>query len=105
MLSRRASSAEGGSTAPSSGPSPVASWRFPPPLWRRSRRSSWAALGVLGEQTAVWLALGVGIVTLAVQGARYATIEQLGRTGTLAAIALNLFLGFVIVGLEALLSH
>ena len=32
-----------------------------------------AALGVLGEQTAVWLALGIGVVTLSVQGARYAT--------------------------------
>jgi hypothetical protein len=63
------------------------------------------ALGVIGEQTAVWLALGVGMGTLAVQGARYATIEQLGRTGTLAAIALNLFLGLAIVGLKALLSH
>jgi hypothetical protein len=64
-----------------------------------------AALGVLGEQTAVWLALGVGVVTLGVQGARYATVEQLGRTGTLAVIALNVFLGLVIVGLEALLAH
>ncbi len=63
------------------------------------------ALGLIDEQTAVWLALGVGMGTLAVQGARYATIEQLGRTGTLAAIALNLFLGLVIVGLKALLSH
>ena len=52
-----------------------------------------AALGVLGTQAAVWLALGVGVVTLGVQGARYATVEQLDRAGTLAAIALNLFLG------------
>lgn len=64
-----------------------------------------AALGVLGEQTAVWLALGVGVATLAVQGARYSTIEQLGRIATLAAIAMNVFLGLVIVGLEVLLAH
>ena len=63
------------------------------------------ALGVLDEQTAVWVALGFGVATLGVQGARYATIEQLGRTGTLAAIALNLFLGLVMVGLKALLAH
>ncbi len=63
------------------------------------------ALGVLGEQTAVWLALAFGVVTLGVQGARYATIEQLGRTGTLAVIALNLLLGLVVVGLKALLAH
>ena len=64
-----------------------------------------AALGVLNEQTAVWLALGVGVGTLAVQGARYAAVERLGRTGTLVAIALNLFLGLVVVGLKALLAH
>jgi hypothetical protein len=53
----------------------------------------------------VWLALGAGVATLAVQGARYATVEQLGRTGTFVAIALNLFLGLVVVGLKALLAH
>ena len=64
-----------------------------------------AALGVLGDQTAVWLALGIGVLTLGVQGRRYATVEQLDRTGTLTAIALNVFLGLVIVGLKALLAH
>ena len=64
-----------------------------------------AAFGVLAEQTAVWLALGIGVATLGVQGARYAALEQLGRTGTLGAIALNLFLGLVIVALKALLAH
>jgi hypothetical protein len=64
-----------------------------------------AAFGVLGEQASIWLALGFGVATLAVQGARYATIEELGRTGTLAAIAINVFLGLVIVGLEASLAH
>jgi hypothetical protein len=64
-----------------------------------------AALGILSEETAVWLALGAGVATLAVQGARYATVERLGGAGTLAAIALNLFLGLVIVGLEASVAH
>lgn len=64
-----------------------------------------AALGVLDEQTAVWLALGVGVTTLAVQGARYSAVEQLGRTGTVAAIATNVLLGLVIVALEVLLAH
>jgi hypothetical protein len=63
------------------------------------------ALGVLAEQTSVWVALGIGAVTLAVQGARYATAEQLGPTGTLAVIALNVFLGLAIVSLEVLLAH
>jgi hypothetical protein len=64
-----------------------------------------AALGVLSEQTAIWVALGFGVATLAVQGARYATVERLGPGGTLVAIALNIFLGLVIVGLEASIAH
>jgi hypothetical protein len=64
-----------------------------------------ATVGVLGVQTAVWLALGIGVVTLGVQGWRYATVEQLDRTGTVTAVALNVLLGLVIVGLKALLAH
>jgi hypothetical protein len=64
-----------------------------------------AAFGVLEERTAVWLALGIGVVTLGVQGARYAAVEQLGRGATRVAIALNVLLGLVIVALEALLAH
>lgn len=64
-----------------------------------------AALDVLDEQTAVRLALGIGVATLAAQGARYATVEHLGRTRTLVAILLNVLLGLVIVGLEALVAH
>jgi hypothetical protein len=64
-----------------------------------------AALGLLAEETAVWLALGIGVATLCVEGARYATVEQFGRAGTIAAIALNLFLGLVIVGLKAVVAH
>jgi hypothetical protein len=63
------------------------------------------ALGVLAEQTSVWVALGIGATALAVQGARYATAEQLGRSGSLAVIALNVFLGLAIVSLEVLLAH
>ena len=64
-----------------------------------------AALGVLREQRAVWLALALGVATLAVQGARYATVERLGRARTLAAIAVNVLLGLVLVGLEAAVAH
>lgn len=63
------------------------------------------AFGILGAQTALWLAIGIGVATLGVQGARYAAIEQLDRTGTLAVIALNLLLGLVFVALKALLVH
>jgi hypothetical protein len=64
-----------------------------------------AALGLLGEQTAVWIALGFGVATLAVQGARYAALEHLGRGGTLVSVALNVSLGLVIVALEAAIAH
>jgi hypothetical protein len=64
-----------------------------------------AALDVLDEQTAVRLALGLGVATLAVQGARYATVEHIGRARTLVAILLNVLLGLVIVALEALVAH
>ena len=64
-----------------------------------------AAIGVLGETAAVWLALAIGVVTLGVQGARYAVVQRLGRTGTITAIAVNLFLGLVIVLMKALLAH
>ena len=64
-----------------------------------------AAFGVIGETAAVWLALGIGVVTLGVQGARYAVVQQLGRAGTLTAIAVNLCLGLVIVVMKALLAH
>ena len=64
-----------------------------------------AAVGVLGETAAVWLALAIGVVTLGVQGARYAFVQRLGRTGTITAIAVNLFLGLVIVLMKALLAH
>lgn len=62
-------------------------------------------LEVVREQTAVWLALGVGVATLAVEGVRYAALERLSRTGTIVSVALNVFLGLVIVGLKALVSH
>lgn len=55
--------------------------------------------------TAVWLALGAGLVVLAAQGLRYARVERLGITGTVVAVAVNLGLGLVIVGLKAALTH
>ena len=64
-----------------------------------------AAFGVFSARTAVWLALGVGVTTLGVQGARYATLEHLDRTRTLAVIVVNMCLGLVIVGLEVLVAH
>jgi hypothetical protein len=63
------------------------------------------ALGVVRETRAVWLAIAIGLVALMVQGARYAAVERLGRTGTLVSIGVNTLLGLVIVALKAGLSH
>ena len=63
------------------------------------------AVEMLEGRTTVWLALAVGVATLAVQGLRYARIEQLGSAGTLAAVALNTALGLTLVVLEVLVSH
>jgi hypothetical protein len=64
-----------------------------------------AALGLIGDLTAVRLALAIGVATLAVQGARYAAVEELGRAGTVLSVAVNVLLGLVIVALEALVAH
>jgi hypothetical protein len=63
------------------------------------------ALGLIRESRAMWLAVLVALATLMVQGARYARVERLGRTGTLVAIGVNTLLGLVIVGLKAGLTH
>jgi hypothetical protein len=63
------------------------------------------ALGVLGGRAAVWCALVIGLVTLALQGLRYAWVERLGRAGTVAAVALNLALGLALVALEVIVAH
>lgn len=63
------------------------------------------ALGVLGERAALRLALGVGVVTLAVQGVRYARLERLNPVATGISVAINLGIGLIIVALEAFVSH
>jgi hypothetical protein len=63
------------------------------------------ATRLVGETTAVWLALAIGLVTLAVEGFRYARLERYGRAGTLVAIAANLSLGVLVVALKVGLAH
>lgn len=63
------------------------------------------AAGFLRETTAIRLAFGIGLATLALQGFRYAGVEGFSRTGTVVAVAVNLSLGLVIVALEAGLAH
>ena len=63
------------------------------------------ALGVVRDRTAIWLALAVGVATLAIQGIRFARLERLSRTGTVVSVALNLSLGLLIVALKVVLAH
>lgn len=63
------------------------------------------AIGLIREERAVWLAIGVGLATLVVEGLRYARLEQLGRLRALGAIAANLTLGLVVVALKVALAH
>ena len=63
------------------------------------------AVGLLANRTALWVAVGVGVATLTVQGLRYARLERLSPTGVMVTVAINLALGLVIVALKALVVH
>jgi hypothetical protein len=63
------------------------------------------AIGLFRETTAVWIALGVGLVTLAVEGIRFARLERLGFLGTVAAMGVNLALGLLVVALKVAVAH
>ena len=60
---------------------------------------------IASTDTAVWVALGLGLAVLAAQGVTFARIERLSRLGTLAVIAGNLGLGLLLIGLKVLVSH
>jgi hypothetical protein len=63
------------------------------------------AFGVVSTEVAVWLAIGLGLVVLAVQGVTFAHVERLGWLGTVLVVAANVGLGVVLVGLKLLLTH
>ena len=63
------------------------------------------ALEVVREESAIRLALGIGVATLAALGVRYARFERFGRTATIVAVTINVALGLVIVALEVVLAH
>jgi hypothetical protein len=64
-----------------------------------------AELDVIDAQTAIRLALAIGVATLAYQGARYAALEHMGRTGWAISVLLNVGLGLAIVALEVAITH
>jgi hypothetical protein len=63
------------------------------------------AIGVVRATTAIWIALLMGLGTLAVTGIAYARIERMGGPGTVAVVAVNLAFGLALVGLKAALVH
>jgi hypothetical protein len=63
------------------------------------------ATGLLAGRTAVWLAIGVGVATLTLEGLGYARLERLNLTATIATVTVNLALGMTIVLLKALVGH
>ena len=63
------------------------------------------AVGLISAGVAIWAAFGLGLAVLGAQGVRFARAERLGLVGTLAAVAVNLAFGLVLVGLKLLLAH
>ena len=63
------------------------------------------AVGVISAGLAIWAAFALGLAVLGAQGVRFARAERLGVLGTLAAVAVNLAFGLVLVGLKLLLAH
>jgi hypothetical protein len=63
------------------------------------------AAGILSEEASVWLALGVGLAVLAVEGVVFARVEHLRWAGTAAVVALNVGLGVLLIWLKLLVGH
>lgn len=64
-----------------------------------------AAFGVISTQLAIWVAFGLGLVVLALQGLQFARIERLGRLQTVAAVAANVGVGLILVAVKLVLAH
>jgi hypothetical protein len=62
-------------------------------------------VGAIGASTALWLAAGISVATLTIQGIRYARLERLSRTGTIVSVAINLSLGLALVVLKVVVTH
>jgi hypothetical protein len=62
-------------------------------------------IGILSERNSIWLALALGLATLAAEGVRYARIEHLRSGGIFVAVALNVCLGLLVVLLKVVVLH
>src|SRR3954447_5406070 len=63
------------------------------------------ATGLVSTQAAVGVAIGAGMVVLAVQGVLFARVERLAGLATLGVVAANLGLGLLLIGLKVLVAH
>jgi hypothetical protein len=63
------------------------------------------AFGVISTHAAVWAAIALGLVVLAVQGVEFARVEKLGWAGTIGVVAANLALGGLLIALKLVLTH
>ena len=63
------------------------------------------AFGVLEAKTSIWLAIGLGLGVLLVEGLVFARVERLGALATLGVVAGNLALGMVLVAMKLLVTH
>jgi hypothetical protein len=61
--------------------------------------------GLVSDEAAAWLAVGVGSLTLAVMGFRYARIASLGLLGTIVVVGANLSLALLIAALKVAVEH
>jgi len=62
-------------------------------------------IGLFDENTSIWLAIAVGLVTLALEGWRYAQLEHFRAASTLVAVAANVGLGLLVVLLKVTVLH
>jgi hypothetical protein len=88
-------------------------------LWRIARREGsiveaavppiaallLGAFGAISTNAAVWIAFGLGLGVLAVQGIVFARVERLRWPATLLVVAVNLSLGVVLVALKVFVTH
>jgi hypothetical protein len=62
-------------------------------------------VGLFSERVSVWVALALGLAVLAAQGLSFARAERLTWLGTTVVLALNLGLGFLLIGLKLAVSY
>jgi len=63
------------------------------------------AVGLLSQDSAVDLALGIGLLALAAQGIRFAQSQRLSGLGAFLAVSINLVLGLAVVALKTYIAH